>query len=518
MTRTWKRARLAALAATACCLAFAGQAVAAPGGNSWLSAGGDRENTRSQSSESKISPATVGELTPTWAFSTSGDVSATPAVDAQRVYVPDGAGNLYAVDRKTGELVWQSSIPAYTGVPGDMVSATPAVADGKLVVGIEGPYGSGGRVLAVDKDTGELLWSTQVDTHPAAVITQSATVFDGVAYVGVASLEELLAALVPGYDCCSFRGSMNALDLDTGQVLWTTYTAPEGYPGNAVSGSSPAVDVKRGSVYIATGNNYDVPDDVLASVAAAGDDDEAVRACLPADDLFDSVVALDRMTGAVKWATKTLPYDAWNADCIPFFGDGSNCPDPAGPGYGFAQAPTLFTVKSPGAPLRELVGAGSTSGEYWSLDPDTGQVVWVTDSGPGGIEGGLQLGSAVDGDRVYTANANSDAVQWTSPDGTTGTSGFWSGLDAATGEILWQTKAANGGSTSGPVTTANGVVFGCSLDPDGYMYALDASTGQVLWDFASGPCVSGAAISKGSVYWGAGLGTPNNTLYAFGLD
>ena len=78
-------------------------------------------------------------------------------------------------------------------------------------------------MLAFNKFTGALVWSTTVDSHPAAIITQSATVFDGRVYVGVASQEEALAAFVPGYQL-SFRGSMLALDLNTGAILWKTYT------------------------------------------------------------------------------------------------------------------------------------------------------------------------------------------------------------------------------------------------------------------------------------------------------
>lgn len=74
---------------------------------------------------------------------------------------------------------------------------------------------------------------------------------------------------------------------------------------------------------------------------------------------------------------------------------------------------------------------------------------------------------------------------------------------------------------SGPVTTANGVVFGCTLDSQGHMYALDGATGAILWSFASGGgCLSGAAISEGRLFWGSGyslFSTPNNKLYSFGL-
>ncbi len=110
---------------------------------------------------------------------------------------------------------------------------------------------------------------------------------------------------------------------------------------------------------------------------------------------------------------------------------------------------------------------------------------------------------------------------------------MWSALDAVTGEVLWQTTPSSGGSTSGPVTTANGVVYGCALDDAGHMYALDAATGEELWSFASGgttegSCLSGAAISDGTIFWGTGYGNFFNAfgkpkaagapgLYAFGL-
>lgn len=515
-----RRVRAMVALGAAAALMMAGPAIAAPGGTNWSSAGGDRQNTRSAAGETRISPATVGGLAPQWVFTTGGDVSATPAVDGRLVYAPDWAGNLYALDRRTGQQVWSRTIASYTGVPGDKARATPAVSEGVLVIGTQGPFGGGGAVLGVDKDTGELLWNTQVDDHFAAIITQSATIHDGVVYVGVASQEEAYSAS-GSYPCCTFRGSIAALDLHTGAIRWHTYTAPEGFPGNAVWGSSPAIDVKRGALYIATGNNYDVPDDVLACVDAAGSPD-ARAACLPADNHFDSILALDMQTGAIRWATRAIDFDAWTVGCIPFFGDGVNCPEPAGPDYDFGQAPALFTVKA-GGKRRDVVGAGQKSGQYWALDADTGAVLWRTQAGPGGTAGGLQWGSAVDGQRVYTANANSNLVPWDLPDGSTTTDGVWSGLDAVTGEVLWQVTPPHGGGTSGPATTANGVVFGCSLDPDGWMYALDAATGAVLWSFESGgSCLSGAAVSNGQVFWGSGysnfgIGTPNNKLYAFGL-
>lgn len=490
----------------------------------WLSAGQGAKNTRFQADEVRINPGNVARLGPKWIFTTGGDVSATPAVDATRVYVPDWKGNLYAVERSTGVQVWSTRIDAATGVPDDFARATPAIAGNSLVIGTQGRQGGGGNLLAYHAGTGALLWKTKLDTNPFAIITQSASISDGVVYIGVASNEEGVA-VVPGYPCCSFRGSMLAVDLATGAILWRTYTVPVGYPGGAIWGSSPAIDHKRKQVYIATGNNYNVPEATLACVTAAGGNAAAIKACLPANNFFDAIMALDLKTGKVNWSTSALPYDAWTVSCLPFLGDGSNCPQPAGPDYDFGQAPALFRVKGNGKPY-ELVGAGQKSGQYWALNPDTGAVVWVTQAGPGGTGGGLQWGSAVDDKRIYTANSNSN-YKPAVVRGNTVSTGVWSALDKATGALLWQQTTPSGrtggllGTTAGPVTTANGVVFGCSLDVLGYMYALDAATGNILWEYNSGgSCLSGAAISNGEVYWGSGYtnfgaGTPNNKLYAF---
>jgi polyvinyl alcohol dehydrogenase (cytochrome) len=512
-------------------LAMIPAAALAAQGSEWPSAGGDRQNTRHQTSEKTLSRANVARLVPRWVVNTAGDVSATPAVDANTVYVPDWAGYVYAVDKLTGSVKWTVHVPTLTGVPGDKARVTPALASDRLIIGTQGAIlaggGPGGKVLALSKATGAVLWITQVDNHPAAIITQSGTVFDGRVYVGVSSQEEALAAFVTGYQL-TFRGSMQALDLATGAVLWKTTLAPPGYTGNAIWGSSPAIDPKRGQLYIATGNNYSVPAPVLDCVAAAGSDPVAKAACLPADNHFDTILALDLKTGAIRWATRAIPYDAWTVDCIPFFGDGDLCPSPAGPDYDFGQMPALFKAKGNDGKPVELVGAGQKSGQYWAVQPETGAVAWVAQTGPGGTAGGLQWGSAVDGVRVYTANPNSNQIPWSPLGGTPTTHGGWSGLDALTGAVLWQTADPNpgagfGGGPSGPPTTANGVVYGCSLDALGHMYALDAATGAILWRYASGgSCLSGAAIVDGMLYWGSGysnfgFGTGNPKLYAFGL-
>src|SRR5215212_3056531 len=149
----------------------------AAGGGLWPSAGHDLRNTRFQNTETTIGVANAANLAVRWQFTTDNDVSATPAVDDTAVYVPDWAGNLYALDRNTGALLWSHQIPDYTGVAGDFARATPAVAGNKLIFGDQGgKLGAGARVMAVDKQTGNLIWMTQVEDQPYGMVTQSAVV------------------------------------------------------------------------------------------------------------------------------------------------------------------------------------------------------------------------------------------------------------------------------------------------------------------------------------------------------
>ena len=513
-------------------LFLANQVQAAGSGGLWKMAGQSIENTHHQKAEHKISPANVGNLELQWVVTTGGDVSATPAVEGGFIYFPDWAGNLFKVDSKTGAVVWQRSISEYTNpaLPGNFSRTTPAIHGDLLILGDQaGRQFAGANVMAVNKNTGDLVWINHLGAHPAAIITQSATVHGNTVYIGVASLEEAFVAFIPGYQL-SFRGSMAALDANTGVVRWQKYTTPVGFTGNAIWGSAPAVDTKRGQVYVATGNNYSAPQEFLDCATAAGSDSAAQQACLAPypDNYFDSVLALDLVTGAINWSNTVIPFDVWTVECL--FGL-PTCPSPTGPDFDFGQAPMLYTaaieVNGNGkGRTRDLVGVGQKSGVFWSFDPDTGDVVWSTQVSPGGIAGGLQWGSAFDGNLIYTSSANSEYMPWTLPDSTSTNAGIWSALNPATGEIVWQTANPAGNfNAGGPVSVANGVVYACSQDPHGHMFALDAASGAIAWDFESGgSCNGGAAIVNGNVYWGSGytsIGGPFNTtntkFYGFKL-
>ena len=107
-------------------------------------------------------------------------------------------------------------------------------------------------------------------------------------------------AVNPNYPCCSFRGSMLVLDKDCGKILWKTFTVPEGYSDGAVWSSTPVIDTKRNLVYVTTGNNYDVPDEVKECIRLKGL--ESAHKCMAEDNYIDAFIVFDMDTGEILWS------------------------------------------------------------------------------------------------------------------------------------------------------------------------------------------------------------------------
>jgi polyvinyl alcohol dehydrogenase (cytochrome) len=497
-------------------------------GFEWSMFGQNLANTANGTAPA-INPTTVKMLLPKWTFTTQGDVSARAAVVDAAVYFPDFSGSVYRVNANTGRQVWSRSLAADYGLTPSaggtkVVSRTsPAVNGTTLYLGTQSTA-SGAYLLAIDTRDGTLKWKTQVDPHPLAIDTSSPVVVNGVVYTGVASLEENAAA-APAYPCCSFRGSALAINATTGDIIWRHYTAPSGYAGASVWGSSVIPDVTRQTLYITTGNNYTTPTapEFQACVRGQTLTDAVVAGCLSPDDEVDSVVALDLKTGVVRWVHRMWTQDDWNVACLVGFAAGQgNCPNPEGPDFDFASGANLLDIQTAHG-KQTILGAGQKSGTYSALDPDTGKLLWATSVGPGSSLGGMEWGSATDGTRIYVAIANLYNIPYGA-----GNAGSWSALDPATGKIIWQTADPNGSLALGPVTVANGVVYVPSMagaPAARNMLALDARSGALLWQFAAGgSVVAGASIVNNTVYWGSGYSnlpipgfTANNKFYAFTL-
>jgi polyvinyl alcohol dehydrogenase (cytochrome) len=288
----------------------------------------------------------------------------------------------------------------------------------------------------------------------------------------------------------------------------------------------PAVDLSAGLVYGTFGQTYRKPASVDACNAAHGGFDES---CEQPGAYWKSIVAFDLKTGEPQWSYRVFGHDPWQRAC------GSQPPtvtwcaaESDGEKWDLGgSGPNVFQLGS-GNDKRDVVGLGEKSGVYLLLDAKTGEFLWNTLIGPGGDQGGMEWGTAFDGDRIYASITNHHHLPYRlTPSGAPATGGSWAALDPTTGKILWQTGDPYGAWDLAPVTSANGVVYASSMargPTQSTMFALDASTGAILWQFAAGSSVnSGPAVVDGTVYWGSGYGksaegNANNRLYAFSLD
>lgn len=146
-------------------------------------------NRRYAYGEKKISRWTASRLKQKWEFKAGKDITATPAIFAGVLYFPSWNGNIYAVRAKDGVLIWKKGLPELTGINGKfnasslpnvtsiVARATPTVVINRdmVIVGVYGPS----LVLALKRSSGDLIWSTQLDDHPASVVTMSGTYYKG---------------------------------------------------------------------------------------------------------------------------------------------------------------------------------------------------------------------------------------------------------------------------------------------------------------------------------------------------
>jgi polyvinyl alcohol dehydrogenase (cytochrome) len=299
--------------------------------------------------------------------------------------------------------------------------------------------------------------------------------------VPISSIEEA-AAMSKSYSCCTFRGSVAALDLKTGKLLWKTpmIDGPmkvirekdtgvkvQG-PAGAAVWAAPMVDKKRGLVYAVTGDSYTDIDTVGA----------------------DAIVALDAKTGALKWRRQVTEKDNFVMGCGPASQSG-NCPTPMGPDYDFGATPVLMTLKNG----KQVLVAGQKSGAVYGVDPDTGKLLWTRVVGAGSALGGVEWGIGANDTHVIVPI--SDLARLFSagrPGAVPGKPGVYA-LDPATGAVAWSAPAPEApcvyASDKGkPSHCARaqpaapsmmpGVVFQGGLD--GWFRAYDAKTGKIVWE------------------------------------
>lgn len=491
----------------------------------WIGWSASDGNTRYQAA-SGLTIEQVKRLKLRWAFGFEGDVSAfgAPTVVDGRLYTGSAAGTVYALDARSGCVHWTFEAQGPVRTPVRAVRRAQGYA---LLFGDQN-----GTFYAVDSRDGKLIWKRRVEDHESTRLTGGAVERDGVVFIPVASWEETRATK-PDYECCTFRGSVVALRVSDGTLVWKTYLVdepkrtgvsrvgtPQWGPSGAGVWSAPTVDAQRGLLYVTTGDNYS----------------------RPATATSDAIVALEMKTGRIVWVRQTTANDVFTADCGV---KGPNCPPDAGPDFDYG-APAMMVT-------RDLLVAGQKSGMVYALDLNAdGKILWQTRVAQGGIVGGVQWGMAADAKHVYAAT--SDLVRKRQPP-VNGISFHRFDLDPKFGGGLSALRIADGGlawkadsqpcaedapagcspAQSAAVTATAGVVWSGSMS--GYLRAYSAETGEVIWEAATarefetvngvsarggsmdgaGPVIAGGMVFVNSGYARFG-GMQGNVLLAFGIE
>src|SRR3954463_4930232 len=287
--------------------AFSSDDLSAEPSDDWITNGGSTANER-YSPLDQIDTETVKQLKGVWLTHLRGSATAAkysaegqPLEYKGVIYVPTGADDVFAVLASTGEILWE-----YKGELDQTISTVccgwdnrgVALGDGRVYVGR-----LDGTLVALDQRTGQQAWKTTVyPWQQGGTITSAPLYYDGLVITGISGGE------------FGIRGRVTAYDATTGKERWRFYTIPgpgqvghDTWPddpkiwqhGGAPVWQTPAVDPELGMLYFSTGN-------------ASNDLDGSKR---PGKNLFtSSMVALDAKTGKYKWHFQMVHHDIWDYD------------------------------------------------------------------------------------------------------------------------------------------------------------------------------------------------------------
>ena len=489
----------------------------AAGNNSeWLMYGRDYHAHRYVELD-RITPENVGSLHPVWVFAAGGanrGLEATPLLHDGVIYLSADESRVFAVDARTGGKLW--GYDPEIGVEAERVFCCGSINRGVALFGDLVFVGTmDARLVALDKDTGEVAWEVEVaDWEHGYSITGAPLVVNGMVLTGMAGGE------------FGVRGFVKAYDAATGEHRWTTYTIPgTGEPGNETwpgdtwkNGGGPTwttgvFDPQLNLVYWNTGNAAPWNCHVRK-----GDNQWTA-----------ATIAIDADDGSIRWGFQYTPWDCWDYDAVstPVLADVTL------PGHGPVKA--LFHHDKNGffyaldrTNGRFLYGKPIVPGINWAfgLDPETGRPDVNPDmvAESGGPEVGPiipSLEGAIDwqplaynperqalyfmsnqwamGYRFWAEDAfepptlgqwylGADYQQYLTSDNP----GNFVGFDVVNGEVLWRVVSP-APFWAGAVATSTGLVF--TGDMRGYFMAIDAGSGEVLWQFQTGSGIIGSPIT-----------------------
>jgi alcohol dehydrogenase (cytochrome c) len=279
---------------------------------------------------------------------THGGLEGTPLAENGFLYVTDGWGSVYKIDTHGGhgQLVWKMDPKTDHDWAGAVACCGVDNRGAALWDNLVISHTLDGRLIATNKDTGQIAWQRQVaDPDKGEVVTGAPLVVKGMAITGVAGAEY------------GIRGWLAATDLKTQKEVWRTYTIPaKGEPGSETWKDDHNAAANGGGSTWVTGSYDPATNTLIWGVANPGPDwDNAYR---PGDNLYtDSVLALDLDTGKIKWHFQHTPNDAYDYDSV--------------------SEKLLVDTTVDGRP-RKLEIEADRNGFGYAIDRTNGEFVWGT--------------------------------------------------------------------------------------------------------------------------------------------
>ncbi len=493
--------------------------VAKGAGEDWLTYAGTYSGWR-YSPLDQITAENAKNLVPKWVYHVPGarGLRSSPIVYKGVLYITN-TNSVYAIDARSGRLVWQYADPrAQKGG----VNRGAAIWGDKIYFTTSDNY-----LVALDRHTGGLLFNKKfADVEQGTTSTSAPVVAKGKVIVGSAGGDS------------GMRGFIMALSAETGETLWKTYTVPaRGEKGAESWGNliewgggaawlSGTYDPELNMLYWTTGNPWP-------------DYNGAVR---PGDNLYTcSLLALDLDTGKMKWYFQFTPHDThdWDAQSWPVLVDTEIRGQKRKAvlhanrnGYFYAldrvtgeflRATPLIDkitwakgIDDKGRPMT-LPNSEPTAQGNWVCPSVKGATNWMGQSYHPGT-GLLYVLTLEQCGMYFRSSQEPQPMKNFSGGGATEEGGqvILRALDPKTGNRVWQYPMTGlGRMWTGTVATAGGLLL--SGDDDGHLVALDAKTGKNLWYFNMGETLTASPVTysiDGKQYVAIASST---AVFAFGL-
>jgi alcohol dehydrogenase (cytochrome c) len=473
----------------------------------WISYNGDYSGRR-YSGLSQITATTVPQLRAEWVFHAhnSNRLETTPVVVNGMMFVT-AANDAFALDARTGQVVWHHSRPVSEGLIDDAsghLNRGVAVWRDRVFMQTDNAH-----LLCLDARSGNQIWDVAyADWNKNYGATGAPLVVKDKVLVGTSGGDD------------GVRGFIAAYDAMTGKLAWRFWTIPG--PGEFGSKSWPGQAYLRGGGTTWMPGTYDPALNLIywGTSNPAPDFNDDLR---PGDALYtDSMLALDPDTGTLKWYFQFTPHDLFDYDAV--------------------ETPMLIDADYKGEPRKLLVQA-NRNGYLYVLDRSNGKFLsaarfveklnWAKGIDEKGRPIRAEVRPTPAGARVCPGYAG--ATNWYAPSYNVSTrmvyflaleecetffsqptQNFQEGKEyystgvkriagetsqkvlvaysLDTGSISWKyPQVGRGHSSGGTMTTAAGLVF--FGDDAGSFEAVDAQTGKPLWHFNTGQNMSASPMS-----------------------